>query len=173
MKQSISILLAAALLLAACGDSSNEEEATNGAAEFDTELIPVGGAIPVGAAAVNGPAAPELGTAVGEADPVVEIREISDWFRAVVINPAAIASPLELEEIGRSICEGLTPCRAAMWFTAAEAATALPVTTEQVVSQVYAFGRSLEGNEVSQFNCQMFPEVAEEHSCLPRLLGGG
>lgn len=175
MKQTLTVLLSAAFLMAACGgDSSDEEDVANGPAEFDTRLIPVDGTDPEGdveAADADASGAVEVDpAAAGEA--VVEVREIGDWFRAVVINEAAIADPVELEAIGRSICEGLTPCRAAMWFSAAEAATALPVTTDQVVSQIYAFGRSTEGNEVSQWNCELFPELAEDHSCLPRLLGG-
>lgn len=165
------IIAASLVLLAACdGDTSAENDIDDGVVlspvaevEPEAQVEPgpvVGETIDPGDNAVT--------TGDGDLEPIVELRVLNDWFRALVLNEAAIADPLELEEIGREICEGLTPCRVMMWYDAAEAPDALPVTQEQIVSQVYAFGRSLAGVENSQWHCDRFPEFEDERRCLPQ-----
>ena len=103
-----------------------------------------------------------------ELEPIIEIRELNDWYRAVVLEPLAITDPLALEAIGREICEGLTPCRAAMWFDAADTPTGFPVQEAQLRYSVFAFGRALSGDENILWNCDVYPEFEAERRCLPR-----
>ncbi|MHA1559431.1 MAG: hypothetical protein ACTSWI_02015 [Alphaproteobacteria bacterium] len=173
------IIAASVVLLAACGgDSSGEEEVADGGGDDVAAVVEATTAVePV----VGDEAGPVVGETIdpgenaaapgdGDLEPIVELRILNDWFRALVLNEAAIADPLELERIGKQICEGLTPCRVAMWYDPAEAPVALPVTQEQIVSQVYAFGRTLAGDENSQWHCDRFPEFEAERSCLPQPL---
>ena len=168
------IIASSLVLLAACGgDSSEEEETANGggdvtlAAEATPEIETDPGAV---AGETIDPGENAGTPDGGDLEPIVELRILNDWFRVLVLNEAAIADPLELEIFGREVCEGLTPCRVMVWFDAAEATVALPVTQEQIVSQVYAFGRSLAGVETSQWHCDRFPQFEAERRCLPQPL---
>ena len=168
------IIASSLVLLAACGgDSSDEEETADGGGDV-TPVVEATPAIETEPGAVAGETIDPGENAVipgdGDLEPIVELRILNDWFRALVLNEAAIADPLELETIGKEICEGLTPCRVMIWYDAAEATAALPVTQEQIVSQVYAFGRSLAGVETSQWHCDRFPEFEAERRCLPQPL---
>jgi hypothetical protein len=165
-------MAASLILLAACdGDTSGDEEIADGGADV--------AAVIEAAPAVEAEPGPVVGETIepgenavipadGDLEPIVELRVLNDWFRALVLNEAAIADPLELEGIGREICEGLTPCRVMMWYDIAETPDTLPVTQEQIISQVYAFGRSLAGVENSQWHCDRFPEFEDERRCLPQ-----
>ena len=171
------VLAAAVMLLAACGSETPEEgEDVADAAGADTSplLVLSSGDAPAAEApaaeAAGGGAAEPAAAAVTGGDPVVEIRAFGDWYRAVIIDETAIADPLDLEAIGRSVCEGLTPCRAALWYDATKAPTGLPVAADQLVEQVFAFGRSAEGSEQIQWDCDRFPELEADHSCLPKPL---
>jgi hypothetical protein len=117
-------------------------------------------------------AAPAADSAVDPNDlqPIIEVRALNEWYRAVLIDERAITDPLELETIGRQICEGLAPCRAAMWFDAADAPTEYPVREIQIRYQVFAFGRTMSGDENILWNCDVFPEFEAERRCLPRPL---
>ena len=157
--------LAALLVLAAC---SNDEPAGNDAAEVPGNEL-AGGAEPAVAPAAP-PAAAEPAAPVDPEtiEPIIDVRELNDWYRALLIDERAISDPLELETIGRTVCEGLTPCRAAMWFDAADVPAALPVAEAQLRYQVFAFGRALSGDENILWNCDVFPEFEAGRRCLPR-----
>lgn len=105
-----------------------------------------------------------------ELEAVAEIRPLSDWYFAVVINEEAVADPADLEPIGREICEGLAPCRAAMWYNPAIAPRAFPVDEDALLAQVFAVGRTIDGRENVLWNCDVFPQFEAERRCLPRLL---
>ena len=167
MTRRVPWVLAAVLLLAACGDDE-----PSGGAPVAAEPDAAGDA-PAEAApeAVGEPAAePEPAAAVdpGELEPIIEIRELNDWYRAVLIDERAIADPRDLEPIGREICEGMAPCRAAMWYDAEAAPAGLPVDEVNLRAQVFGFGRTMDGAENILWNCNVFPQFEAERSCLPR-----
>lgn len=164
----ITLALAAAMFLAACGDDqpSDEGAATDPAAEAPaTPDVSAGGAQPV--ASNPGEPAAEA-SAPAEAGPVLEVRELNSWYRVVIINEPALTDPLELETIGREICEGLAPCRAAMWFDADEAPAGFPVLEMNLQAQIFGFGRTEAGAENILWNCDFFPEFEADRRCLPR-----
>ena len=164
-------LLMSAFVLASCG---------NGEEDPAEEVKPVVEADPVPVAADPAPPAagepapvPVAEPLVDEApfgDPIVEIRVLNDWYRAVLIDERAIGDPLELEAIGRSICEGLQPCRAVLWYDARIAPTALPVSEDALQGQAFGFGRTIDGAENMQWNCDLFRRLEGVVPCLPRLL---
>jgi len=172
------VVAASAVLLAACdGDSSGDDAVTVG----DTDVAPIADAESPAEPVVEVEPEPVVDATLdpgggpnadgdGDLEPIAELRVINDWYRALVLNEEAITDSFELERIGKEICEGLTPCRVAMWYDSAEAPTALPVTREKIVSQVFAFGRSLSGAENSQWHCDRFPEFEADRLCLPQPL---
>jgi hypothetical protein len=144
------------MLLAACGGDDEPEDAPSAAAE--SEGAGERAVEPEPAAAVN----------PGDFQPIIEIRELNDWYRVVLIDERAIADPRDLEAIGRQICEGLAPCRAAMWYDAEAAPAAFPIDELNLRAQVFGFGRTIDGAENILWNCNVFPQFEAERSCLPR-----
>ncbi len=154
-------VLAAALLLAACGGDDEPAAGSPVAAEPEAAGEPAAGPEPAVAAEAGQPEP-------GEFEPIIEIRELNDWYRVVLIDERAIADPRELEAIGREICEGLAPCRAAMWYDAGAAPAGFPVDEINLRAQVFGFGRTIDGAENILWNCNVFPQFEAERSCLPR-----
>lgn len=142
------LLAAAALTLTGCG--GDEQSATTPA---PTEAAAADVAVPV--------------TPPG--NPVIEALELNDWYRAILVDRAAIADPHELEAIARPYCEGLAVCRAAIWFNAAALPRAMPVDADAVEVQAFALGRTANGTENVLWNCNLFPQFADEQACLPRV----
>lgn len=140
-----------AMLLAACSDDSDTPASTN-------------------AAAPAAPVATATAALSAEAGPVLEDHELSSWYRSVLINPAAISDPRELEAIARPYCEGLETCRVGLWYDRQDFPTAMPVREIQLRYQVFAFGRTIDGSENALWNCNVFPEFEAERLCLPRPL---
>jgi hypothetical protein len=155
-------VLAAALVLAACGGDDEPAAGPPAAAEPEAAAEPAGQE--PAAVAEPEPAAVEP----GEIQPIIEIRELNEWYRVVLIDERAIADPHDLEPIGREICEGLAPCRAAMWYDAAAAPAGFPVDEINLRAQVFGFGRTMDGAENILWNCNIFPQFEAERSCLPR-----
>lgn len=161
----VALALAAAMSVAACGDDDTSGEETADAADAPAAAeAPAAGAPPVAANPAER-AEPAESAATG---PVLEIRELNSWYRVVVIDERAMTDPLELEAIGREICEGLAPCRASMWFDADEAPAAFPVLEMNLRAQIFGFGRTEAGAENILWNCDFFPEFEADRRCLPR-----
>jgi hypothetical protein len=163
-------VLAAALLLAACGDDEPAGE-TPAAPDAASEAPVEAGPEAVGEPAAELAPVAELAPAAvdsGELEPIIEIRELNDWYRVVLIDERAVADPRDLEAIGREICEGLAPCRAAMWYDAEAAPAGFPVDEVDLRAQVFGFGRTMDGAENILWNCNVFPQFEAERSCLPR-----
>jgi len=161
----VAIAFAAAMFVAACGDDEPADQETAAAPEVEAPAAPEApGDAPPAAAEPAAPAAAEP----AETGLVLEIRELNSWYRVVVIDERAMTDPLELEAIGREICEGLAPCRAAMWFDADEAPAAFPVLEMNLRAQVFGFGRTEAGAENILWNCDFFPEFEADRRCLPR-----
>ncbi len=148
------LLATAALALAGCGD----EPETAGAVSEPT-VAAAGGAAPAETVAATIPT-----------DPVIEAHELNDWYRVVLINPAAIRNPRDLEAIARPYCEGLPTCRVGLWYSERDFPRQLPVPGYQLRYQVFAFGRTITGAENALWNCDTFPEFEAERLCLPRAM---
>ena len=145
--------IVAGLALAGCGDSADEPAPA-----------------PASARPSAGEAAPAP-TATRD-NPVIEALALNDWYRAILVDRASIANPRDLETIARSYCEGLTVCRAAIWFEEASLPREMPVAATAVADQAYAFGRTAAGVENTLWNCDLYPQFEAEHACLPRRLRG-
>jgi hypothetical protein len=162
-------LLALSLCLGACG---SEEEATGqvgqGAEGTPAAARPASPATTtaVGQAADAGGAVPAAGAAAGPA--VIEAIALMDWYHVVLVNPAAITDPRQLEAIARPYCEGLQTCRIGLWYSAQDFPRQSPVPNYQLNKQVFAFGRTLTGAENVHWNCDVFPELQAPGQCLPR-----
>lgn len=156
----VSLLAAATLTLAGCGDS---EEATPAIAPEAAVPVPVE---PV--AEPGGDAAVEPAPAPG--DPVIEVHELNDWYRAVLVDENAISDPRQLEAIARPFCQGQGTCLVALWYDRADYPTQMPVAEIQLRYQVFTLGRTLDGTENVLWNCNVFPEFEAERRCLPRPL---
>lgn len=163
----LSLVSAAALLAACSGDSDEPEEAAapepQGVADADPDPAPANDPNEAAPPAANGDVVPPE-------DAVIEIRELNDWYRAVLVDEAAIADVAQLEEIGREICIDMTPCRAALWYDARIAPATLPISSDALAAQVFAFGRNSEGEENANWNCDVFFEEDVDRRCLPRLM---
>ena len=175
------ILASAILFLSGCGGEEETGGADAGAAgaAAASEVAPAGRAVGIvvdppiafGApdAAVGAPApAPSAGAV--PTGPVIEAIELNEWYRVVLVNPAAINDPLELEAIARPFCDGLETCRIGLWYSEADFPRQLPVPGYQLSKQVFAFGRTLTGAENALWNCDTFPELQAPGKCLPRAL---
>lgn len=147
-------LVLAGLALAGCGDSTTPTPAP---------ASPAGGETPAAAAPTPG---------ATRENPVIEALALNDWYRAILVDRASIANPRDLETIARSYCEGLTVCRAAIWFEEGSLPRAMPVSATAVAAQAYAFGRTAAGVENTLWNCDLFPQFEAERACLPRRLRG-
>jgi hypothetical protein len=157
-----SSVLAIAALAAACGgdDDASTANANRSDAVAAAETAGSGAPAPSGVAAVG-------------ADPllaVLQVLELDETYRAVLVDDALIADPHELELIGRHYCEGLDVCRTSIWFDAADLPDTLPVREEQMRFAAYGYGRNTHIDyEASQWNCTYFPEFeANRQDCLPR-----
>lgn len=159
------VALAAAVALSACSnDGDSEDDIASpepGASAPAEENVAAGGETPAADAGAEEPA-------LNSDTPIVEIYELNDWYRAVSLNEQAVADPEDLEALGREICEGLAPCRAAMWYDASLTPTAFPVAEEVLREQVFAFGRTTDGAENILWNCNFFPQFETDRRCLPR-----
>ncbi|MCC6736541.1 MAG: hypothetical protein IT534_10510 [Bauldia sp.] len=102
-------------------------------------------------------------------NPVMEALELNDWYRAILVDGAAITDPHQLEALARSYCEGLTLCRTAIWFDVANLPRAMPVDADALQTQAFAFGRTANGAENVLWNCTLYPQFEAEHACLPRV----
>ncbi|MGD9739168.1 MAG: hypothetical protein AB7O56_00760 [Bauldia sp.] len=154
------VALVTALLLAACGDDDS-------AGDEPVAAEPVA-AEPVAAAPGGTPAPGVAGAEAIPANPVIEALELNDWYRAILVNPDAVADPRDLEAIARPYCEGLDVCRAAIWFDVRDLPRAMPVPARQIEEQAFALGRTITGEENILWNCDIFPEFEAERACLPR-----
>jgi hypothetical protein len=108
----------------------------------------------------------------GDTGPVLELRVLNDWYRAVLINEDAVADPHDLEAIARPICEGMQVCRVGLWYDEADMPEKMPVREAQLRYQVFAFGRTFDGSENVLWNCNVFPEFEVPNRCLPRPMDG-
>jgi hypothetical protein len=141
------LALIAATALAACG-GGEEESAQSDAAG--------------GAPRAAEPAADPLAA-------VLRVLELSDDFRAVLVDEGLIADPEDLEVIGRHYCEGLDVCRTSIWLDEEYFPETLPVPEELTRFTMYGFGRNVIINyEASQWNCAFFPQFEASRRCLPR-----
>lgn len=102
--------------------------------------------------------------------PVLRLVELNTWYRAALIDPAAVKDPRQLEALARPICDKLTVCRVGVWFDKYTMPNGMPVRTPQLEAQEYAFGRTANGAETSLWNCNKYPEFEAEDACLPRLM---
>ena len=157
-------LLAIGLGLSACGGDEDTGGQAGGAAGAPATAQP---ATPAGTPAANvggGAAVPFVpGT-----EPVIEAIALMNWYHVVLVNPAAIRDPRELEAIARPYCEGLETCRIGLWYSEPDFPRELPVPNYRLNKQVFAFGRTLTGAELVQWNCDVFPEMQAPGQCLPR-----
>lgn len=155
------LLAVLATFLSACGDEADPNPASTPAVETPVARGPAT------------PIAPLPETPVIPADPavaVVEVRELNEWYRAVLVNAAAITDPRQLEGLARPLCEGLTVCQAGLWYDVNDMPAAMPVTAVQLGDQAFGFGRTAAGVERALWNCNMFPQFEAVRLCLPRLL---
>lgn len=159
----LAFALTATVMLSACSndDSGENETAPEAAAEVPVEAIDTP-AIADADAVAEGDEGGETGPAI------VAIYELNDWYRAITLDEEAVADPADLEMIGREICEGMAPCRAAMWFDASLTPRGFPVEEVVLRDQVFAFGRTMDGDENVLWNCDYFPQFEAERKCLPR-----
>lgn len=107
---------------------------------------------------------------VEKGGPVLRLVELNSWYRAMLVDPAAISDPHQLETLARPVCEGETVCRVGVWYDKYAVPNGMPVRKPQIEAQEYAFGRNAEGVETSLWNCNKYPEFEAEGACLPRLL---
>ncbi len=146
------LALGAATALAACGGGEEESTASEAAAAAD------------GAAGIAEP-----GEAADPMAAVLRVLELSNDFRAVLVDGGLIADPEDLEIVGRHYCEGLEVCRTSIWFDEAYFPETLPVPEELTRFTMYGFGRNVIINyEASQWNCAFFPQFEASRRCLPR-----
>lgn len=101
---------------------------------------------------------------------VIEVVELNDWYRAMLVEREATRNPRDLEALARPVCDGLTVCRVGVWTDRRAMPNAMPVRGQQLEAQDYAFGRNPQGEETSLWNCNRYPEFEAEDACLPRLL---
>ncbi|MCW5697100.1 MAG: hypothetical protein KIS96_10270 [Bauldia sp.] len=186
-----SVMALLALALVACGDDTPEEPAANEAtpaeepapvrpAAVDQPFIqesppPQEPADEDVAAADTPPPRPRLASPIAdelgiepELEPVVEVRQLSSSYTAMLVNEAAIDDPRELEAIARPHCTAPEGCRVGVWYNAADMPRELPVREIQIRYQVFAMGRSADGRENVLWNCNVFLEFEETGECLPR-----
>ena len=155
------LLAVLATFLAACGEETDPNPAPPPTAETPATRAPAT------------PIAQVPDTPVIPADPavaIVEVRELNEWYRAVLINPAAISDPRQLEGLARPLCEGLTVCQAGLWYDVNDMPVAMPVSAVQLRDQAFGFGRTAAGVERALWNCNVFPQFEAVRLCLPRLL---
>lgn len=113
------------------------------------------------------PIADEMGIEP-ELEPIIEVRELSTSYTAILVNEAAIDDPRELEGIARPYCTSAEGCRVGVWYDAADMPRELPVREIQIRYQVFAMGRSGDGRENVLWNCNVFLQFEETQECLPR-----
>jgi hypothetical protein len=142
------LVLAAAAALAACGGGEEESGGSEAVAAVDAS----------GLADAGDPLAA-----------VLQMLELSEDFRAVLVDEGLIADPADLEVIGRYYCEGRDVCRTSIWFDEEYFPASLPVPEELTRYTMYGFGRNAIINyEASQWNCAFFPQFEASRRCLPR-----
>ena len=136
-----------------------------------TAATPAGIATPAAAAPAGGFAATTAApTPAVPTNPVVEAITLLEWFKVLLIAPAAIGDPRELEAIARPYCDGLATCRIVLWYDAASFPRELPVPGFKLRYQVFAFGRTIDGRENALWNCLTFPQFTAERLCLPQAM---
>jgi hypothetical protein len=146
------LMLTAATALAGCGGGEEESAESEAAA---------------GVGAASGLA--ESGEAGDPLAAVLRVLELSEDFRAVLVDEALIANPADLEVIGRHYCEGLDVCRTSIWFDEEYFPETIPVPEQLTRFTMYGFGRNVVINyEASQWNCAFFPQFEASRRCLPR-----
>lgn len=163
------LLILAAAILAACGGEDSADDAERAQQDL-AEPLPPPAAEPVPAVAGEpAPPAPPAAEAAGEPRAVViEAHELAATFISVLVNEDLLADPLDLEQIGRSYCEGRTGCRAVIWFDRPFLPLALPVDARQTEAAVFAYGINIAGRETAEWNCTRFPEMRTAgRRCLP------
>jgi hypothetical protein len=155
--QRIALVVLATAVLSAC-DSGDQEVA-------GTEDVAA-----AGEPAEGGVSSPAAGpTEAAAFDAVIEMRILSEDFRAVLVDEALVADPRDLEAIGRYYCEGMNVCRTSIWFDEEFYPNDVPVPVENTQFAVYGFGRNaIIDYEASQWNCNFFPQFEETRQCLPR-----
>lgn len=164
-------ILALGLCLSACGSADDAEEPVRAGADATITTPAVADpAVPATApltpaAAAGGPVGEPAGAIT---DTVIDHIALMDWFHVVLVNPAAITDPRQLEAIARPYCDGLETCRIGLWYSAADFPRQMPVPNYQLNKQVFAFGRTLTGAENALWNCDLFPELQAPGQCLPR-----
>ncbi len=167
-------LLAVGLCLSGCGgDEETGGQAGNtaggvAAAQPANPTTPAGTPpTPAGTPATPANAATPAPLPPGT-DPVIEALALMNWYHVVLVNQAAVGDPRELEAIARPFCEGLETCRIGLWYSEPDFPRQMPVPNYQLNKQVFAFGRTLTGAELVQWNCDVFPEMQAPGQCLPR-----
>jgi hypothetical protein len=163
-------LLAIGLCLSACGgdNDSGGQAAGAGAPTTAQPAAPAGTpAAPAGTPAANAGGGAAV-TFIPGTEPIIEAITLLDWYRVLLVNPAAIADPRELEGIARPYCDGLETCRIGIWYDEADFPRELPVPNYRLNKQVFAFGRTLTGAENALWNCDVFPQLQAPGQCLPR-----
>ena len=163
-------LLALGLCLSACGGDDDTGGQAGGAAA-PTATQP---ATPAGTPAAT-PGTPAANAGGGAAvpfvpgtEPIIEAIALMNWYHVLLVNPAAIADPRDLEAIARPYCDGLESCRIGIWYSEPDFPRELPVPNYRLNKQVFAFGRTLTGAENALWNCDVFPEMQAPGQCLPR-----
>jgi hypothetical protein len=116
---------------------------------------------------LGSPIADELGVDP-ELEPIIEVRELSSAYTAILVNEAAIDDPRELEGIARPYCTNAEGCRVGVWYDREDMPSELPVREVQIRYQVFAIGRSGDGRENVLWNCNVFLEFEATQECLPR-----
>lgn len=165
-------LLAIGLCLSACGGDDDTGGQAGGAAGAPATAQPATLAAGTPAATPGTPAANAGGGGpvpfVPGTAPVIEAIALLNWYHVLLVNPAAIADPHELEAIARPYCDGLESCRIGIWYDESDFPRELPVPNYRLNKQVFAFGRTLTGAENALWNCDVFPQLQAPGQCLPR-----
>lgn len=98
---------------------------------------------------------------------VIQTRTLSDSYVAILANRLAIPDPAALEDLARAGCGDREVCRVGVWYQFVAMPTHLPVDRESVAAMVFGFGRTADGAENRQWNCEVYPDLRGNQPCMP------